>query len=123
MPETSPLPARLVAFLDKRLRSLRPTRALTPCSPAARWCMAASTNSRTLTSSSSWRRTPTGEHVGEPRLLICLYGPDRFFRAGRPREDAVAVNWHDNAWASRCAEVREGSDYAGDPEMTNRVWT
>ncbi|WP_162918574.1 PBSX family phage terminase large subunit [Taklimakanibacter deserti] len=49
---------------------------------------------------------------------------DKFFRGGKPRDDAVivAVNWNDNPWFPDVLRQEKESDYAADPEMAAHVW-
>lgn len=49
---------------------------------------------------------------------------DKFFRGGRPRDDAalVKVNWNDNPWFPEVLRREKNSDYASDPEMAEHVW-
>jgi phage terminase large subunit len=49
---------------------------------------------------------------------------DRFFRGGKPRDDAalVAVHWNDNPWFPEVLRKEKDSDYAADPEMAEHVW-
>jgi phage terminase large subunit len=48
---------------------------------------------------------------------------DRFFRGGKPRDDAalVAVHWNDNPWFPEVLRKEKDSDYAADPEMAEHV--
>jgi phage terminase large subunit len=49
---------------------------------------------------------------------------DRFFRGGKPRDDAalIAANWNDNPWFPEVLRKEKDSDYAADPEMAEHVW-
>ena len=49
---------------------------------------------------------------------------DRFFRGGKPRNDAmlVEVNWRDNPWFPQVLHQERDSDYANDPELAENIW-
>ena len=49
---------------------------------------------------------------------------DKFFRGGKPRDDAIVipVNWNDNPWFPDVLRREKDSDYAADPEMADHVW-
>lgn len=49
---------------------------------------------------------------------------DKFFRGGKPRDDAIVigVNWNDNPWFPDVLRKEKDSDYEADPEMAEHVW-
>lgn len=81
-------------------------------------------------SEKSWRLLrPTIRKDGSE--IWCSWNPryetdavDKFFRGGKPRDDAiiVSVNWNDNPWFPSTLQAEKDSDYAADPEMASHVW-
>lgn len=49
---------------------------------------------------------------------------DKFFRGGKPRDDAIVipVNWFDNPWFPDVLRKEKDSDYESDPETAENVW-